>query len=95
MTASPYAPRAKLRLQFHRGFMLDDAVRIVDWAADLGIGHIYALPLLTARAADRVGRFDAWLQHRRSRQHQPRAWRRSGAPARTASPSTSISIRRM
>jgi len=55
MSAPPYPPRATLRLQFHRGFTLDDAVRIVDWAADLGISHIYASPLLTARAGSMHG----------------------------------------
>jgi (1->4)-alpha-D-glucan 1-alpha-D-glucosylmutase len=54
-SAPPYPPRATLRLQFHRGFTLDDAVRIVDWAADLGISHIYASPLLTARAGSMHG----------------------------------------
>ena len=50
MSAPAYPPRATLRLQFHRDFTLDDAVRIVDWAAGLGISHLYASPLLTARA---------------------------------------------
>jgi (1->4)-alpha-D-glucan 1-alpha-D-glucosylmutase len=55
MSGPPYPPRATLRLQFHRGFTLDDAVGIVDWAADLGISHLYASPLLTARAGSMHG----------------------------------------
>jgi (1->4)-alpha-D-glucan 1-alpha-D-glucosylmutase len=55
MSAPPYPPRATLRLQFHRGFTLDDAVRIVDWADDLGISHFYASPLLTAREGSMHG----------------------------------------
>ncbi|GAB3486147.1 malto-oligosyltrehalose synthase [Azotobacter salinestris] len=41
--------RATLRLQFHRDFTLDDAVPLVDYFAGLGISHLYASPLLTAR----------------------------------------------
>lgn len=55
MSAPPYPPRATLRLQFHRGFTLDDATQIVDWADDLGISHIYASPLLTARQGSMHG----------------------------------------
>src|SRR5690606_3688233 len=41
--------RATMRLQFHAGFTLDDAVEWVDYFDCLGISHIYASPLLTAR----------------------------------------------
>ena len=41
--------RATLRLQFHQGFTLDDAVPLVPYFARLGISHIYASPLLKAR----------------------------------------------
>ncbi|MFA5493737.1 MAG: malto-oligosyltrehalose synthase [Porticoccaceae bacterium] len=41
--------RATLRLQFHRGFTLRDAVPLVRYFASLGISHIYASPLLAAR----------------------------------------------
>lgn len=51
----PYPPRATLRLQFNPNFTLDDAVELVDWAADLGISHVYASPLLTARAGSAHG----------------------------------------
>jgi (1->4)-alpha-D-glucan 1-alpha-D-glucosylmutase len=50
-----YPPRATLRLQFNHDFTLDDAVRIVDWAAEIGISHFYASPLLTARAGSTHG----------------------------------------
>jgi len=41
--------RATLRLQFHRDFTLDHAVPLVEYFAALGISHIYASPLLSAR----------------------------------------------
>ncbi|MCQ2046263.1 maltooligosyl trehalose synthase [Stutzerimonas stutzeri] len=46
---------ATLRLQFHRDFTLDDATALVDYFADLGISHIYASPLLTARPGSMHG----------------------------------------
>jgi (1->4)-alpha-D-glucan 1-alpha-D-glucosylmutase len=48
-------PRATVRLQFHSGFTLDDAVETVDYYADLGISHFYASPLLTARKGSMHG----------------------------------------
>ncbi|HSC82882.1 MAG TPA: malto-oligosyltrehalose synthase [Pseudomonas sp.] len=47
--------RATLRLQFHQGFSLDDAVPLVPYFARLGISHVYASPLLTARAGSMHG----------------------------------------
>jgi len=47
--------RASVRLQFHKGFTLDDAVPLVDYFARLGISHIYASPLLTARPGSMHG----------------------------------------
>lgn len=47
--------RATIRLQFHKGFTLDDAVPLVGYFARLGISHIYASPLLTARAGSTHG----------------------------------------
>lgn len=47
--------RATLRLQFHQGFTLDDAVPLVQYFARLGISHVYASPLLTARAGSMHG----------------------------------------
>jgi (1->4)-alpha-D-glucan 1-alpha-D-glucosylmutase len=43
------APRATLRLQFHKGFTFADAARLVPYFSALGIGHVYASPILTAR----------------------------------------------
>ena len=48
-------PRATYRLQFHRGFTFEDAVRIVPYLADLGVSHIYASPILAARAGSTHG----------------------------------------
>src|SRR5471032_1410570 len=47
--------RATLRLQFHKGFSLDDAVPLVPYFASLGISHVYASPLLSARAGSMHG----------------------------------------
>ncbi|WP_460141858.1 malto-oligosyltrehalose synthase [Pseudomonas sp. S2_E01] len=47
--------RATLRLQFHKGFTLDQAVPLVPYFASLGISHIYASPLLSARAGSMHG----------------------------------------
>ena len=44
---------ATLRLQFHRDFTLDDAAALVDYFAELGISHLYASPLLSARPGSR------------------------------------------
>ena len=43
------AVRATVRLQFHAGFTLEDARNQVPYFARLGISHVYASPLLTAR----------------------------------------------
>jgi (1->4)-alpha-D-glucan 1-alpha-D-glucosylmutase len=56
MTQKPMQPlRATLRLQFHKGFTLDDAVPLVPYFARLGISHVYASPLLSARAGSMHG----------------------------------------
>ncbi|AZF32397.1 Malto-oligosyltrehalose synthase [Pseudomonas sp. R4-35-07] len=47
--------RATQRLQFHKGFTLDDAVPLVPYFARLGISHLYASPLLKARAGSMHG----------------------------------------
>ncbi|WP_103735044.1 malto-oligosyltrehalose synthase [Pseudomonas sp. GZJR-8] len=47
--------RATQRLQFHKGFTLDDAVPLVPYFARLGISHLYASPLLSARAGSMHG----------------------------------------
>ncbi|WP_437882958.1 malto-oligosyltrehalose synthase [Pseudomonas sp. LRF_L74] len=41
--------RATIRLQLHQGFTLDDAAAQVPYFARLGISHVYASPLLSAR----------------------------------------------
>ncbi|MFU2325937.1 malto-oligosyltrehalose synthase [Pseudomonas sp. NFX98] len=56
MTQASVQPlRATLRLQFHKGFTLDDAVPLVPYFARLGISHVYASPLLSARAGSMHG----------------------------------------
>lgn len=47
--------RATQRRQFHKGFTLDDAVPLVPYFAELGISHLYASPLLSARAGSMHG----------------------------------------
>ncbi len=46
---------ATARLQFHRDFTLDQATALVPYYAKLGISHLYASPLLTARAGSTHG----------------------------------------
>ncbi|MFY0730683.1 malto-oligosyltrehalose synthase [Pseudomonas sp. NFX15] len=56
MIPMPTRPlRATLRLQFHKGFTLEDAVPLVPYFARLGISHVYASPLLRARAGSMHG----------------------------------------
>ena len=42
-------PRATMRLQLHRDFTFADATDLVPYLAALGISHLYASPILTAR----------------------------------------------
>jgi (1->4)-alpha-D-glucan 1-alpha-D-glucosylmutase len=49
------APRATYRLQFHKDFTFDDAVPIVPYLARLGISHVYASPIQTARPGSTHG----------------------------------------
>ena len=46
---------ATARLQFHKGFTLDNATALVPYFASLGISHLYASPLLKARAGSTHG----------------------------------------
>ncbi len=46
---------ATVRLQFHSDFTLDHAVPLVPYFAQLGISHVYASPILKARAGSRHG----------------------------------------
>ncbi len=55
MAAPDGPPRATARLQFHRGFTLDDAVPLVPYLARLGISHLYASPILKARPGSTHG----------------------------------------
>ena len=47
--------RATARLQFHRDFPMDRATELVPYFAKLGISHLYASPLLTARPGSTHG----------------------------------------
>src|ERR1700754_1189300 len=49
------APRATYRLQFHKGFKFADAERLVPYFAGLGISHLYASPITTARTGSLHG----------------------------------------
>ena len=48
-------PSATLRLQFHRGFTFADAASLVPYVARLGISHLYASPIATARPGSQHG----------------------------------------
>ncbi|MBV9548662.1 MAG: malto-oligosyltrehalose synthase [Alphaproteobacteria bacterium] len=48
-------PRATYRLQFHKHFTFADAAARVRYFSDLGISHIYASPILAARAGSQHG----------------------------------------
>ena len=43
------APRATMRLQFHRGFTFAQAAALAPYFASFGISHVYASPIMTAR----------------------------------------------
>lgn len=46
---------SSIRLQFHKDFTLDDAVALVPYFERLGISHVYASPVLKARAGSMHG----------------------------------------
>ncbi len=46
---------ATARLQFHKGFTLDDGAALVPYLAKLGISHLYASPIFHARAGSTHG----------------------------------------
>ncbi|MEO8937604.1 MAG: malto-oligosyltrehalose synthase [Burkholderiaceae bacterium] len=48
-------PRATARLQFHKDFTFDQATALVPYYARLGISHLYASPILKARAGSTHG----------------------------------------
>lgn len=43
------APRATMRLQFHRGFTFAHAAELAPYMASLGVSHLYSSPIMTAR----------------------------------------------
>lgn len=47
--------RATYRMQFHKGFTFADAAALAPYLAGLGISHLYASPILTARAGSMHG----------------------------------------
>ncbi len=51
----PAVPRATYRLQFNKDFRFEDARRLVPYLASLGISHVYASPLMMARAGSTHG----------------------------------------
>ena len=53
--ARQMTPRATMRLQFHKGFTFADAARHVPYLARLGISHVYASPITTARPGSMHG----------------------------------------
>jgi malto-oligosyltrehalose synthase len=48
-------PRATMRLQFHKGFAFADAERLVPYLTRLGVSHVYASPITTARPGSMHG----------------------------------------
>lgn len=48
-------PRATYRLQFHAGFTFAEAERLVPYFTELGISHLYASPIMTARPGSTHG----------------------------------------
>lgn len=48
-------PRATYRIQFHAGFTFADAIPLAPYLAKLGISHLYASPIGTARAGSTHG----------------------------------------
>ena len=49
------APRATMRLQLHRGFTFADAGALLPYFAALGVSHLYASPIMTARPGSMHG----------------------------------------
>jgi len=51
----PPVPTSTYRLQFHSKFTLRHALELVDYLARLGVSHVYASPILTARPGSTHG----------------------------------------
>jgi len=49
------APRATIRLQLHAGFTFADAATLLPYIAALGVSHVYASPIMTARPGSMHG----------------------------------------
>ena len=47
--------RSTARIQFHKDFTLDDAVRLVPYWREIGVSHLYASPLLESRPGSTHG----------------------------------------
>lgn len=45
---APIVPTSTYRLQLHAGFTADDAAALVPYLAELGVGHVFASPVLQA-----------------------------------------------
>lgn len=54
-TFDRYTPAATYRLQFHAGFTFEDARRLLPYLERLGVGALYASPILQARAGSTHG----------------------------------------
>ncbi|MET3493375.1 malto-oligosyltrehalose synthase [Variovorax boronicumulans] len=48
-------PRATYRLQFHKDFGFDDAIRVLPYLASLGVSHVYCSPIQRARVGSMHG----------------------------------------
>ncbi|VWX55505.1 4-alpha-glucanotransferase [Burkholderiales bacterium 8X] len=48
-------PRATYRIQFHKDFGFDDAIRILPYLAELGVSHVYCSPIQRARPGSMHG----------------------------------------
>ncbi len=55
MSRVPPYPRATYRLQLSSHFTFEDAARIIPYLSRLGISHVYASPILAARAGSTHG----------------------------------------
>ena len=62
-TKAESRPLSTYRLQFHKDFRFADAQRLIPYLHSLGISHVYASPILEARAGITHG-YDI-IQHNR------------------------------
>ncbi len=78
------APTSTYRLQLHPGFTLDDALEVVPYLADLGVGALYLSPVMEATPGSTHG-YDVTDPTRvRAELGGPDALRRLGEAAREA-----------